>query len=88
MDFEREWQARDENGRPTVDAVGESVRRQQRLNLPTPGFCPWPDFNAESYDALPNLKPPTLREDWRTHLRAAGAVATPGATIEHRQGRR
>ena len=33
LDFEREWQARGENGRPTVDAVGESVRRRQQLNL-------------------------------------------------------
>ena len=70
---------KDNNGNPVLDAVGQPVKEQVRLERPRVFYATV--FNAEQIDNLPQLKidPP----DWDPLNRAEEILSLSQAVIKH-----
>jgi antirestriction protein ArdC/phage/plasmid primase-like uncharacterized protein/tRNA G10 N-methylase Trm11 len=85
--FTKEQNKLDANGKPVLDAQGQPVREEVRLERPRVFFAAV--FNAEQIDGLPPLQRKESKEQtWSAIERAEHILQASGANIQHGQENR
>ncbi len=85
--FRKEQNKLDANGKPVLDAQGQPVREEVRLERPRVFFAAV--FNAEQIDGLPPLQRKESKEQtWSAIERAEHILQASGAKIQHGQENR
>ncbi len=82
--FSDEYEKRDEQGRPVLDAKGEPAKETVVLERPRVFFATV--FNAEQVDGLPPLE--RKEQTWDAQERAEAILSASGADIRHGAGDR
>ena len=77
--FSEEHTKTDANGKPVLDAQGESVKQSVKLERPRVFFATV--FNADQIDGLPPIQP-RKEQEWSAVERAEQILQASGATIE------
>ncbi len=85
LKFHDEKILRDDNGKPVMNADGESIKQITKLDRPRVFFATV--FNAEQIDGLPPM-PPKIEQAWQAQERAENILAASGAIISHGEGDR